>query len=117
VVVNCAAMPEALLESELFGHERGAFTGAVGRKNGRFEMAEDGTIFLDEIAELPPNLQVKLFRVLQEHTFERVGGAETIRGDFRVVAATNRDYWPSTSFERSARRTVFPRWAFPTKQS
>ncbi len=91
VVVNCAAIPENLLESELFGHERGAFTGAVGRKAGRFELAEGGTIFLDEIAELPPNLQVKLLRVLQEHTFERVGSAEPIRGDFRVLAATNRD--------------------------
>lgn len=91
VVVNCAAIPENLLESELFGHERGAYTGAVGRKIGRFELAGRGTIFLDEIAELPPNLQVKLLRVLQEHTFERVGGAETIHGEFRVVAATNRD--------------------------
>jgi len=91
VVVNCAALPENLLESELFGHERGAFTGAVARKTGRFEAAEGGTIFLDEIAELSPNLQAKLLRVLQEHTFERVGGTETIRGDFRVLAATNRD--------------------------
>jgi len=91
VVVNCAAIPETLLESELFGHERGAFTGALARRTGRFEMAEGGTIFLDEIAELPPNLQVKLLRVLQEHTFERLGGAETIQGDFRVLAATNRD--------------------------
>ncbi len=91
VAVNSAAIPEALLESELFGHERGAFTGAAARKSGRFEMAEGGTIFLDEIAELPPNLQVKILRVLQEHTFERLGGTETIRGDFRVLAATNRD--------------------------
>jgi DNA-binding NtrC family response regulator len=91
VVVNCAAIPENLLESELFGHERGAFTGAVGRKAGRFEVAEGGTIFLDEIAELPPSLQVKLLRVLQEHTFERVGSTDAIRGDFRVLAATNRD--------------------------
>jgi two-component system response regulator AtoC len=91
VVINCAAIPENLLESELFGHERGAFTGAVGRKAGRFELAQQGTIFLDEIAELPPNLQVKLLRVLQEHTFERLGSAEAIHGDFRVIAATNRD--------------------------
>jgi DNA-binding NtrC family response regulator len=91
VAVNCAAIPENLLESELFGHERGAFTGAVSRKAGRFELAEGGTIFLDEIAELPPSLQVKLLRVLQEHSFERVGGTETIRGDFRVLAATNRN--------------------------
>lgn len=80
VVVNCAAIPENLLESELFGHERGAFTGAVGKKAARFEMAE-----------LPPHLQVKLLRVLQEHTFERVGGNETIEVNFRVLAATNRD--------------------------
>jgi two-component system response regulator AtoC len=91
VVVNCAAIPENLLESELFGHERGAFTGATGRKSGRFEMAEAGTVFLDEIAELPPNLQVKLLRVLQSHAFERIGGSETIEVDFRVLAATNRD--------------------------
>src|SRR5579863_4103567 len=91
VVVNCAALPETLLESELFGYERGAFTGAVSRKPGRFEMAEGGTIFLDEISEIPPSLQVKLLRVLQEHTFERLGGTETISGNFRVLAATNRD--------------------------
>jgi DNA-binding NtrC family response regulator len=91
IVVNCAAIPETLLESELFGHERGAFTGALARKAGRFEMAEGGTVFLDEIAELPANLQVKLLRVLQEHTFERLGGTETIHGEFRVLAATNRD--------------------------
>jgi two-component system response regulator AtoC len=91
VVVNCAALPENLLETELFGHERGAFTGAVGRKTGRFEMAEGGTIFLDEIGELSPNLQSKLLRVLQERTFERVGGTETIHCNFRTIAATNRD--------------------------
>jgi DNA-binding NtrC family response regulator len=91
IVVNCAALPDNLLETELFGHERGAFTGAVGRKTGRFEMAEGGTIFLDEIGELSPSLQSKLLRVLQERTFERVGGTETIQGNFRVLAATNRD--------------------------
>jgi DNA-binding NtrC family response regulator len=91
VVVNCAALPETLLESELFGHERGAFTGAVGRKPGRFEIADGGTIFLDEISEIPPSVQSKLLRVLQEHTFERLGGTETISGNFRVLAATNRD--------------------------
>ena len=101
VVVNCAALPDNLLETELFGHERGAFTGAVGRKIGRFEMAEGGTIFLDEIGELSPGLQSKLLRVLQEHTFERVGGTETIRGNFRVLAATNRD------LEASVREKVF----------
>jgi len=101
VPLNCAAIPENLLESELFGHERGAFTGAVGRKAGRFELAEGGTVFLDEIAELPPNLQVKLLRVLQEHSFERVGGTETIRGNFRVLAATNRD------LEACAREQLF----------
>jgi DNA-binding NtrC family response regulator len=90
-VVNCAALPEALLESELFGHERGAFTGAVARKAGRFEVAEGGTVFLDEIAELSPALQAKLLRVIQEHSFERVGGTETMEGNFRVIAATNRD--------------------------
>jgi transcriptional regulator with PAS, ATPase and Fis domain len=90
-VVNCAALPENLLETELFGHERGAFTGAVARKTGRFEMAEGGAIFLDEIDELSPNLQAKLLRVLQERTFERVGGTETIHCNFRTIAATNRD--------------------------
>ncbi len=91
VAVNCAALPETLLESELFGHERGAFTGATARRAGRFELAEGGTIFLDEIAEISPSLQTKLLRVLQERTFERLGGSETIAGNFRILAATNRD--------------------------
>jgi formate hydrogenlyase transcriptional activator len=91
VRVNCAALPEGLVASELFGHERGAFTGAVDRRRGRFELASGGTIFLDEIGELSPAIQVALLRVLQEGEFERVGGTETLRTDVRVVAATNRD--------------------------
>ena len=90
VPVNCAALSEHLLESELFGHEKGSFTGAVARKKGRFEIAHGGTIFLDEIGELSPNLQVKLLRVLQEKVIERVGGIEPIPVDIRVIAATNR---------------------------
>jgi DNA-binding NtrC family response regulator len=91
VKLHCAALAESLLESELFGHERGAFTGAVARKDGRFHIADGGTLFLDEIGEISPSVQVKLLRFLQEHEFERVGGTETIRVDVRVVAATNRD--------------------------
>ena len=89
--VNCAALPESLIESELFGHERGAFTGALARKRGRFERAHGGTIFLDEVGELSPATQVKLLRVLQERTLERVGGHETLAVDVRVIAATNAD--------------------------
>jgi two-component system NtrC family response regulator len=91
VAVNCAALPEHLLESELFGHEKGAFTGANSKKKGRFEIADKGTIFLDEIGEMPINMQAKLLRVLQERCFERVGGTETIHVDVRVIATTNRD--------------------------
>ncbi len=91
ISVNCAALPENLFESELFGHERGAFTGAHQQKRGRFELADGGTIFLDEIGEMPLNLQAKLLRVLQEGTFERIGGTKTISTDVRVVVATNRD--------------------------
>jgi len=91
VRLHCAALAESLLESELFGHERGAFTGAVARREGRFKQAEGGTLFLDEIGEIPLSTQVKLLRFLQERTFERVGGNETLRVDLRVIAATNRN--------------------------
>jgi len=91
IAVNCAALPETLLESELFGHEAGAFTGATGRRLGRFELADGGTIFLDEIGEIDPAIQVKLLRVLQEREFVRVGGSRTIGCDVRVIASTNRD--------------------------
>jgi PAS domain S-box-containing protein len=91
VKVNCAALPPTLIESELFGHEKGSFTGAVGRKVGRFELADGGTLFLDEIGELPLEVQPKLLRVLQDGEFERVGSAQSIRADVRVIAATNRD--------------------------
>jgi two-component system response regulator HydG len=89
VKVSCAALPETLLEAELFGYERGAFTGAIARKEGRFELANGGTLFLDEIGEVSPTVQVKLLRVLQVGEFERLGGTKTIRADVRIVAATN----------------------------
>lgn len=91
VKVNCAALPETLIESELFGYEKGAFTGASARKKGRFEMADGGTIFLDEIGDLPSQTQVKLLRVLQEREFERLGGTETIKINVRIITATNKD--------------------------
>ncbi len=91
VALNCAAIPETLIENELFGHEKGAFTGADRRQPGRFEQAEGGTLFLDEIGELPVGVQGKVLRVLEERTFERVGGGRTLRADVRLVAATNRD--------------------------
>ena len=90
VKVNCAALPQTVIESELFGHEKGAFTGAIGRRKGRFELASTGSIFLDEIGDLPSSTQIRLLRVLQDGQFERVGGTQTVRADVRVIAATNR---------------------------
>ena len=91
VSVNCASIPPSLIASELFGHEKGAFTGAVQRRQGRFELANSGTIFLDEVGELPQEAQIALLRVIQERTFERVGGSRLISTDVRIIAATNRD--------------------------
>jgi len=91
VKVNCAALPSTLIESELFGREKGAYTGALAREIGRFELADNSTLFLDEIGELPLELQPKLLRVLQEGSFERLGSSKTVHVDVRVIAATNRD--------------------------
>src|SRR5499427_3700802 len=113
VKVNCAALPSELVASELFGHEKGSFTGAMQQRVGRFEAANGGTIFLDEIAELSPEIQVALLRVLQEKEFERVGGNRTIKTDVRVIAATNKDLWREVSAGRFRmdlfyRLNVFP---------
>jgi DNA-binding NtrC family response regulator len=91
IPVNCAAIPEQLIESELFGHEKGSFTGAVSQKKGKFELAKGGTIFLDEIGDMIPSAQTRLLRVLEERTFERVGGSEQLEANVRVIAATNKD--------------------------
>jgi DNA-binding NtrC family response regulator len=91
IKVNCAVLSEGILESELFGHERGAFTGAIATRIGRFELADEGTVFLDEVGDISPNIQIKLLRVLQEKEFERVGGNETKKVDVRIIAATNKD--------------------------
>jgi PAS domain S-box-containing protein len=108
VSINCAAIPPALIASELFGHERGAFTGAVGRREGRFELAAGGTLFLDEVGELPAETQVMLLRVLQEHEFERVGSNRPIRADVRIIAATNRDLHSAIA-EKTFRTDLFYR--------
>ena len=108
IKVNCAALPTGLIESELFGHEKGAFSGALSRRLGRFELANGGTIFLDEVGEMPPDAQVKLLRVIQEHEFERIGGNETIRTDVRLIAATNRDLHRSVQ-EGTFREDLFYR--------
>ncbi len=108
VSVNCAAVPSSLIASELFGHEKGAFTGAVQRRQGRFELADGGTIFLDEVGELPPDTQVALLRVLQEREFERVGGSRPLRVNVRVIAATNRDLQAAIA-DKSFRLDLFYR--------
>jgi formate hydrogenlyase transcriptional activator len=121
IKVNCAALPGGLIESELLGHEKGAFTGATDKRIGRFELANGGTIFLDEIGELPPEVQIKLLRVLQEREFERIGGSATIRVDIRVIAATNRDLNQAVAegrFRRDLfyRLNVFPIMMPPLRQ-
>src|SRR6201997_1619279 len=108
VKLNCAAIPTGLLESELFGHEKGAFTGAVTQKVGRLELADKGTLFLDEVGEIPLELQPKLLRVLQDQEFERLGSTRTIKVNIRLIAATNRDLARSVS-ERQYRSDLFYR--------
>ena len=113
VKVNCPAIPTGLLESEVFGHEKGAFTGALHKKIGKFELAHNGTIFLDELGDLPLDAQAKLLRVLQEMEFERVGGTETIRVDVRVIAATNRDLEALVKEEKFRRDLYYRLNVFP----
>ncbi len=111
--VNCAALPATLIESELFGHEKGSFTGATGRRIGKFELADGGTIFLDEIGELPLELQSKMLRVLQEREIERIGGGELIPINVRVIAASNRDLQKEVAAGRFRADLFFRLNAFP----
>ncbi len=113
IKLNCAAIPEGLLESELFGHEKGAFTGAIGKKMGRFELADQGTIFLDEIGDMGPSSQAKVLRVLQERTFDRVGGTWTIQVNVRVIAATNKNLSHEVREKRFREDLYFRLNAFP----
>jgi len=115
VKLNCAAIPSGLLESELFGHEKGAFTGAIAQRIGRFEVANGGTIFLDEIGEIPPELQTKLLRVLQEREFERLGSSRTLRTDARLIAATNRDLEAMVSEQKFRLDLFFRLNVFPVR--
>jgi len=115
VTINCGAIPENLLESELFGHVKGAFTGAAGSKTGKFEVARNGTIFLDEIGDMSPDLQVKLLRVLEDGEFEPVGGCRTLRTDVRVIAATHRDLEKAVDEGRFRQDLFFRLYVIPIK--
>jgi len=121
IKVNCAALPETVIESELFGHEKGSFTGAIGQRKGRFELAHGGSIFLDEVGDLSPAIQIKLLRVLQEKEFERVGGITTIKTDVRIIAATNRNLEKLVEEEKFRedlyyRLNVFPIYMPPLRE-
>src|SRR5204862_892221 len=115
IKVNCGALTETLLESELFGHEKGAFTGAVKQKPGRFELADNGTLFLDEVGDVPPAMQVKLLRALQEQEFERVGGEAPIKVDVRVLSATHKDLDVEVASGRFRQHLFFRLHVLPVK--